>query len=573
MAVREVSDRLIPSPSVREAMRLGGFSSAVLVGGQAGLDRRVEWVRVIETPETPSRARAGDLLLTTAYPIKDDPEAIVGLLATMAANQSAGLIVKLGMYLAELPEGMAAEADRLGLPLFTMPQEVPWADLMEPLLERIINAEHSRLKLSLSIHRRFTEIVLDGKGLDEIARALSEFLDSAVTIEDASFHLLAAAGGSEIDKHRRETLAHHGTPPRVVLDPGIQRMLREVDARRRPTKVPPFPRLGMDRERIIAPVYAANQVLGYISVIDHPRDAEELAFMAMEQAAIVAGMALIKDREVAAAESAVRGEFLEDLCEASYGEESAALRRARHLGYPMAGQHVLVMVDIDDFRGFHRGKALTEEQIQSLKREFLRRIGGVIRRSIPRALVSGRSDMVLGLLPLGTEVDGYEPRVRALGQQIREAISEWRPGFTVSVGFSAPVGAPDGIAVAYREVLNMLETMTRFGRRDQVVAATELGVTGLLASVADDRLLDFARRQLGPLADHDRRRGGELLETLRAYLETGEQQAAAKRLGIHPNTLRYRLDRITEIVDCDLSDAETRLNLAVALRVRSLLEL
>ncbi|TMC13606.1 MAG: hypothetical protein E6J29_06375, partial [Chloroflexi bacterium] len=106
-----------------------------------------------------------------------------------------------------------------------------------------------------------------------------------------------------------------------------------------------------------------------------------------------------------------------------------------------------------------------------------------------------------------------------------------------------------------------------------VVSANELGVTGLLASVADDRLLDFARRHLGPLAEHDRRRNGELVETLRAYLEAGEQQAAARRLKVHPNTLRYRLDRIGEITDADLNDPETRLNLAVALRVQGLLDL
>ena len=157
--------------------------------------------------------------------------------------------------------------------------------------------------------------------------------------------------------------------------------------------------------------------------------------------------------------------------------------------------------------------------------------------------------------------------------QIRENIAEWKPGFTVSVGFSAPTPAPVGIAAAHREVRSVMETLTRFGRQDQIVSANELGVTGLLASVADDRLLDFARRHLGALAEHDRRRGGELVQTLRAYLEEGEQQAAARRLKVHPNTLRYRLDRIGEIIDVDLADPETRLNLAVALRVQGLLDL
>ena len=567
------ADRLIPAPTVREAMRQGGFAAARLVAGGGGLDRRIESVRVIETPETARRGRPGDLLLTTASPIRDDPGAQLQLVATIAEVGGAGLVVKLGMYVQALAEGMAEEADRLDLPLFTLDQETPWVDLMEPLLERIINAEHSRLKQSIAIHRRFTELVLDGKGLDEIAKTLSDLLDSAVVIEDATFHLLAHAGGSDIDKHRRETITRHGTPPRVLFDPGIQRMLREVAAHRGPMKVPAFPRLGMDRERIIAPIYAANQVLGYISVLDHPPDAEELAFMAMENAATVVAMALIKEREVAAAESSVRGEFLEDLAQGSYGDEPAAQRRARHLGYSLAGQHVLVVVDIDGFGAFAKSRQLTEEMIQSLKREFLRRVSGIVRRNFARALVGARSDSVLALLPLGSETDGHEARVRALGQQVREGISEWKPGFTVSVGFSAPTLAPSGIAAAHREVRSVMETLTRFGRQAQIVSANELGVTGLLASVADDRLLDFARRHLGPLVEHDRRRSGELVETLRAYLEEGEQQGAARRLKIHPNTLRYRLDRISEVSDADLGDPETRLNLAVALRVQGLLDL
>src|ERR1700736_4295916 len=164
-------DRLIPAPTLREAMRLGGFAAASLVAG--GLDRRVEWVRVIETPETARKARPNDLLLTTAYPIRDDPAAQLELVGTIAEVGGAGLVVKLGMYVERLPDGMPEEAARLDLPLFTLGQDVPWVDLMEPLLERIINAEHSRLKQSIAIHRRFTELVLDGKGLDEIAKTLA----------------------------------------------------------------------------------------------------------------------------------------------------------------------------------------------------------------------------------------------------------------------------------------------------------------------------------------------------------------------------------------------------------------
>ncbi len=557
-----------PKPTVREAMRMREFASAQLLAGEKGLDRSIEWVRLMESPEI--RPRAGDLLLTTGFPIKDDLAAQIRLVGRIAESEGAGLVVKPHPYLKKLAPEILSEADRLNVPLFTVPASTQLVDVMAPLLERIINAEHSRLKRSFEIHRRFTELVLDGKGVNEICRTLADLLESAVVIEDASFHLLAHAGGTG-DPHRKETIQRQGTPQRVLFDPQIQRMLREIEARRGPIKVPAFPHVGMSKERLIAPILAANQVLGYISVLDSPAHNEELAFLALEQASLVLALSIAKERELAEVEGRVRGEFLGDLLFGTYGDEAAAQRRARHLGYPLHGSHIVMLVDIDDFRGFNRARQISEDAIQALKREFLRRVTAVVRASFPRALVQGRSDSVVSLLPLGTEPGDHQAKVQALGMQVKQSIADWKPGFTVSVGFSGPTEAPTGVAAAQREVTSVMDSLARFKRWGQVVAVPELGLTGLLAAVADERLVDYAQRLLGPLVEHDRARNGSLVSTLRAYLETGEQQEAAQRLRVHPNTLRYRLDRIREIGDFDLEDSETRLNLSVALRVQSLL--
>jgi purine catabolism regulator len=556
-----------PRPTVRDAMR-SVLASAKLVAGADGLDRPIEWARLMETPEV--QPRAGDLMFTSGFPIKDDIQAQIRLVSRIADSGGAGLVVRPMPYLRKLPDEMVTEADRLKVPLFTISADTQFVDLMSPLLERIINVEHWRLKRSMEIHRRFTELVLDGKGVNEICHTLADLLDSAVTVEDASFHLLAHAGGSA-DPHRKETILRQGTPQRVLFDPQIQRTLREVEAARGPVKVPAFPHLGMSRERLIAPIFAANQVLGYISILDHPPHNEELAFMAIEQAALVLALSIAKERELSEVEGRVRGEFLEDLLHATYGDENAAQRRARHVGYPLSGTHIVMLVDIDDFRGFNRARQITEDAIQALKRDFLRRVTAVVRTGFPRALLQGRSDQVVALLPLGTEIADYQARSHALGLQIRQAIVDWKPGFTVSVGFSGPTEAPTGVAGALREVTSVMESLARFKRWSQVVAVPELGLTGLLAAVTDERLVDYSRRHLGPLIEHDSTRKGNLVTTLRAYLETGEQQQAAQRLRVHPNTLRYRLDRIREITGLELEDPETRLNLAVALRVQQLL--
>ena len=568
MATKKAAEAEVqPRPTVRDAMR-SILAGAKLVAGAEGLDQSIEWVRLMETPEI--LPRAGDLMFTTGFPIKDDTEAQIRLVSRIADSGGVGLVVRPMPYLRKLPPEMLTEADRLHVPLFTIAAGVQLIDLMAPLLERIINAEHWRLKRSIEIHRRFTELVLDGKGVNEICRTLADLLESAVTVEDASFHLLAHAGGSA-DPHRKETILRQGTPQRVLFDPQIQRMLREVEAKRGPVKVPAFPHLGMSRERLIAPILAAGQVLGYISILDHPPHNEELAFMAIEQAALVLALSVAKERELSEVEGRVRGEYLEDLLHGTYGDEAAAQRRARHLGYPLHGSHIVMLVDIDDFRGFNRTRQISEDAIQALKREFLRRVTSVVRISYTRALVQGRSDQVVALLPLGTETGDYQVRAHALGLQIQQAIVEWKPGFTISVGFSGPTEAPTGVAGALREVTSVMESLARFKRWSQVVAVPELGLTGLLAAVTDERLVDYSRRHLGPLIEHDTSRKGNLVATLRAYLETGEQQQAAQKLRVHPNTLRYRLDRIREISGVDLEDPETRLNLAVALRVQALL--
>ena len=59
--------------------------------------------------------------------------------------------------------------------------------------------------------------------------------------------------------------------------------------------------------------------------------------------------------------------------------------------------------------------------------------------------------------------------------------------------------------------------------------------------------------------------------TLRVFLaKNGHIDASSTELGIHRHTLRYRLGRVTELLDCSLDDPTTRAELWLALRMREL---
>lgn len=116
----------------------------------------------------------------------------------------------------------------------------------------------------------------------------------------------------------------------------------------------------------------------------------------------------------------------------------------------------------------------------------------------------------------------------------------------------------------------------------QTVDAGDLGAAGLLSLLLPlleprvfepkaEQMTDIVTGLLGALEAHDDERGSDLLQTLAGYLAAGgSTTGAAALLGVHRNTLAYRLTRIGELTGGNLDDADTRLALGLALKIRQL---
>jgi sugar diacid utilization regulator len=164
---------------------------------------------------------------------------------------------------------------------------------------------------------------------------------------------------------------------------------------------------------------------------------------------------------------------------------------------------------------------------------------------------------------------------RSLADELRSALDAAIGGGCTTVVIGDRCAGPDEYAPAFLLARDVLDLLVRLGRRGGVVTAGELGPYGLLlrASSRDD-LEAFAQRALAPLIEHDRAHGGELVPTLRAYLEEDRvQRRVAARCFIHVNTVVYRVRRIEELLGVDLADPSVVFDLTLALRIRDLLDL
>jgi len=90
--------------------------------------------------------------------------------------------------------------------------------------------------------------------------------------------------------------------------------------------------------------------------------------------------------------------------------------------------------------------------------------------------------------------------------------------------------------------------------------------------LADEPLIDqLARRRLGGVADLGAVQRQRLTETFSAWLETsGTAPAMAERLQVHPQTVRYRMRKLEQALDGQLSDPDSRFAIEVVLRAARL---
>ncbi|WP_067542554.1 PucR family transcriptional regulator [Nocardia crassostreae] len=130
------------------------------------------------------------------------------------------------------------------------------------------------------------------------------------------------------------------------------------------------------------------------------------------------------------------------------------------------------------------------------------------------------------------------------------------------IGFGPPVRLHD-LGRSFRLAGRMLATAHRFGRTGSV----DLDQLGLLPAVAVDTDLgeELARRYLDPLTPH----GDAIIDTIDCYLDEGMRiDHTAKRLFLHPNTIRYRFRRFEELTGADLHRAHTALQVWWAIQHR-----
>ena len=164
-----------------------------LATGAEGADAPVRWVHISELQDPTPWLSGGELMLTTGIPL-DTEKKQRAFVADLAERNLAGLGFGTGFSHTRLPKALVDEAGKRSFPLFEVPYSVPFIAITEKAFTRLVNEQYEVLQRGLAIQRRLERLVLEERGLEEIAATVASAVGGTVAILDGRGERLAGRG-------------------------------------------------------------------------------------------------------------------------------------------------------------------------------------------------------------------------------------------------------------------------------------------------------------------------------------------------------------------------------------------
>lgn len=427
-------------------------------------------------------------------------------------------------------------------------------------LSALTTEQYTRLRRSMAIHDQLTQLVLKDRGVEAICAALAGLLGNPVVVENPWFAEIASSLGTDKRVQQCRPPGAYSTPLAAREDPEVGPYFQRLASERQPIQLPPLPHLGLDAPRVVAPILAGSELLGYLSVIEADRKLDELDFIAIEHAATILALELIKRRAATAAEERILGQFLDQLLRGDLADQEAVDLRARALGLDPARPHRVIVVSC-------RARQTVDVAGEAGRQRWLEIACGQLKERQLRGLVGWHEDACIVLVPADAPPNEARNLAAALVRQLVAVSATSAGGRAVVAGIGSPSASLAGVRRSYAEALRAIALAASLGLESDVVDFDDLGVYRLLHSSADPaELARFAERILGPLRVYDAEHKTEFVRTLDTYLwHACHLRRTARALFLHVHSLRYRLQRIERILGCRLDDPRWRLDAQVAL--------
>jgi PucR family transcriptional regulator, purine catabolism regulatory protein len=537
-----------PTITVKDVWRGVLPPGTELLGGGAGLERRVEWACALRTrPPAFDAMKGGEVAFVPVRSIRllDERLDLPRVMTSFAEKGGVAVAV-----VGDVTASSITVANQRALPLLRLPDDAHISEVHQACVRYILDQRSVLHERAQELQSALMGLALAGAGPAAIVDRLAEITSLIGAWQDeqgAVRHLTAGEGELFLERQ---------------LNGDVDSLLRWGDTVAVAAADPPVREFSLPESglaRIVSPIPARRGVAGFVSLIGARGELTQVASLGVARAAAACAIELDRERAVSETRERLEGEVVESLLAGTYASETAAVKRARRIGLDLDGSTAVIAL-----RATKPGIRNWLNAAERAARMTLQH-----RHETPAFVGAHEGSLCVVAAVEGSEEAGVRRLAAALREDCARATSD--PSLNAGVGRAKP--GVVGVRASLREAEQALTLGSRVIGPGKAVNFADLGLYRMLFTLSQHpELREFYQETLGVLLDYDARTGAGLVETLDAYFScNGSPTDAAQRLHLHRNTVIYRLRRIEEVGGLQLEDAPTRLNLHLCMRIRDVL--
>lgn len=178
------------------------FEDFTIMSGNSSLNREIKSVSILETPDFENYIIEDSVIITTFYPIKNELNLATSLLRTLKNRNTAGIIIKLNRYIDELPMQFIQLAEEMLIPVITLNYDVNLSTLFNNILSEIQLSEYSNLSLEQS-YASVLQTVYENPTTEKLMAAVDLIDNFELVIENLETNTISSSSKSILDYYQK----------------------------------------------------------------------------------------------------------------------------------------------------------------------------------------------------------------------------------------------------------------------------------------------------------------------------------------------------------------------------------
>ncbi|WP_078429331.1 XylR N-terminal domain-containing protein [Alkalihalobacterium alkalinitrilicum] len=425
---------------------------------------------------------------------------------------------------------------------FSYCKELPILKELEQTNEKLLQ-EKNNLSFVTKIHQDLTDEIIKGSTLETIIKKVNKQINLPIVVEDKRHQVLVCSG--------------------ITLE-DYQPLKKEFDdwLKEGQSVVKTIFLHSEKGTRLVTPIILLGKIVGYCSFLYREEiTKQEINSMLIGRLASVCSLIFLKEKTELDSMERAKSHFFEEIISGKYSSEQEIMRKADYFQLDLADNYNVIYLKYQFTRQCEEKKVTLYKDIYESAFDFF-------NRKKMNVLIDQKPDSLILFI---TEIQRKNQTIEKLTMSLVSWMQKEMKHAHFLVGISSLNHNILEVGVAFEEA----RAAVRLSSRDKCITTfNELGMIGVLINEKNENVLrKIIKETLGILYEKIDENKIVLMDTLYHFLKNGGNlEQTADELALSISGLRYRLNKITEILGHDLREPQLQFQLLIALKALRIID-